>query len=79
MKICDLATSAGRLNKSLADLKEKWSETKEYWNDSSTREFQEEHLQPLTPQIQLAIAAINRLAEVLVKVERDCEDPDRTS
>lgn len=77
MKHCDLTSSVGRMNKAMATLREKWLQTKEHWNDAASREFEEKHLQPLIPQMQFTIAAVQRLAEVIEKAEKDCEDGDR--
>ena len=74
MKICDLNTGAGRLLRANKELKQRWAETKQLWDDGNSRKFEEEFLQPLGPEIQLAIAAVQRLAELLEKAEKECED-----
>ncbi len=74
MKICDLNTGMGRLNQAFAHLKEKWAEAKTHWHDEASRQFEEQHLRPIPTQLQLTVAAVNRLAEVLEKAERECED-----
>ncbi len=47
------------------------------WNDESRRHFEAEHLAPITPTIRMTLDAVNRLAEVLGRVERECLDEDR--
>ena len=77
MRHCDLTSSVGRIHKAMATLREKWALTKEHWNDDASREFEEKHLQPLIPQLRFTMTAVQRLAEVVEKAEKDCEDGDR--
>ncbi len=76
MRICDLHTGRIRLSRAVKDLREQWRETKDYWNDENSRQFERTHLEPLAPQITLMLAALNRLNEVLEQAERDCSDDD---
>jgi hypothetical protein len=77
MRICDLHTGTIRLSKAAKQLREKWEETKPFWKDENAADFEFNHLQPLTPQLTLTLAAVNRLAALLEKAERDCWDEDR--
>ena len=43
------------------------------WNDAVSRNFQEHHLEPMLPQIKLALDAISRMSLLINEVERDCE------
>ncbi len=74
MRICDLVTGMGRLRRASAQLRERWADTKQYWNDETARQFEERYLVPLDPKLTLTLAAVGRLAEVLEQAERDCED-----
>ena len=76
MKICDLSSGAGQLTRAANKLRERWADTKNHWNDENSRQLEEHHLQPLVPQIQMTLAALQRLAEVLERAERECEDHD---
>jgi hypothetical protein len=77
--ICDLHSSASRLQKSARRLKERWIETKELWDDPVSREFQEKVLEPIDQQVRLALAAIHQMAEVFHDAEQNCEDRDTFS
>ena len=44
------------------------------WSDETSRKFEKEHLSHLAPQITLTVATIHRLADLLEKAERDCEE-----
>ncbi len=78
MRMCDLATGAGRLKHAAKQLMERWAETKEHWNDSASRQLEETHLNPIVPQLQFTLAALQRLAEVLEKAEQECDDRETT-
>ena len=74
MRICDLASGTGVLKRAHSDLNEEWGETKSSWNDAASRQFEEDHLRPLLPQMQLTMVAIHRFQETLAHAEQDCED-----
>lgn len=74
MKVCDLNTGVGDLTRAAKRLRECWSETSEYWNDATSQQFEKEHLQQMGPEIQQAMAAIQRFAEIVNQAEKDCED-----
>jgi len=76
MKTCDLTTGVGRLKRATKMLREQWLLTREVWTDENARKFEEQYLQPLLPQMQLTLAAVNRFAEVMAKAEKECGDEE---
>ena len=78
MRLCDLSTGMGKLTKAAKRLKEQWELTKPHWRDQNAAEFEQTHLQPLSPQMTLTTAAVHRLAEIFIEIERDCADRDGT-
>lgn len=74
MRFCDLNTGLGQLTEAFSDLKERLAETKTHWNDDTSRQFQEKHLEPILPRIRLTISAIQHLTEVLSAAEKELED-----
>ena len=74
MNICDLNSGLGRLLRRAARLKERWQETRTVWMDQTQRQFQEQHLDSLPPQISMVLAATQRLAESLEQAEKACAD-----
>lgn len=76
MKTCDLTTGVGRLKRATKMLREQWLLTREVWTDENARKFEEQYLQPLLPQMQLTLAAVNRFAEVMEKAEKECGDEE---
>ena len=77
MRVCDLQTGTIQLSKASKKLNDQWEETKPFWTDQKALDFDQDYLQQLSPQITVTLAAINRFAELLKKVERDCWDDDR--
>ena len=79
MKVCDLNTGLGRLAEGFSQLKERLAEVKTHWNDEAIRQFEKNHLQEIPARMQLMLAAVQRLAEVVERAERECEDrPEET-
>jgi hypothetical protein len=74
MRIADLHTGAARLNKATEVLLEAWDDTKSHWDDVNSRHFEKEQLDEIIPHIKSSLDAINRLAEVLFRAEKDCEN-----
>ena len=63
----------GQLGKLMKQLMGQWMETKGYWDDAVSREFEEQHLQPIEQDLKSALAAMDHMAVVLQQVRRDCE------
>ena len=70
----DLRTSIARLHRSARRLSQQWADTQQVWDDKVSREFAEEFLWPIMPQIKLSLAAIHEMAEVVERAQRECED-----
>lgn len=76
MRICDLSSGVGRLTKATKRLREQWELTRAEWNDQNAADFERDVIAPLFPQVTLTLAAVQRMAEVLAEVERDCWDEE---
>ena len=74
MTIGDLRGGSTQLSDSFDSLKAAWAETATRWDDSTSRRFHKERLEPLEPIARRAVFAIQRLAEVLATAERECSD-----
>ncbi len=73
MRKCDLASSATRIQHAWKKLEETWSEASDEWNDVVSRRFLEHHLEPIVPDVKLALDAISRMDLLMEEVQRDCE------
>jgi hypothetical protein len=60
------------LNDALKKMRQLWDETKQDWNDPASRDFEEHGWQPLEAHVVAALRAIDRLAPVLARAQRDC-------
>ncbi|MDZ4656169.1 MAG: hypothetical protein SH868_01185 [Bythopirellula sp.] len=74
MRHCDLDTSAAQLRCALQDLQRAWQVTNESWDDGVSRQFAEQHLDPLAPVSQTAIDAVGRMRELVSRIQRECEE-----
>jgi len=72
----DLSSGASKLALSIKQLHLKWESAREPWDDSTSRAFHEEHIEPLAPRVKETLEAIGRLAEVLARATRDVSDTD---
>lgn len=76
MAICDLSTGVARLTRAAKRLREEWEITKAHWHDQNAADFEQNHLFPITPQVNLTTAAVNRLAALLVQMGRELSERD---
>ena len=70
----DLITPSTRLQRATKKLQDQWLETKQQWDDNVAERFQDRYLQPIVPQMQLALAAIHDLSEVLNQAFAETRD-----
>ena len=63
----------GNLNKGLKDLLLRWQATRGEWDDSVAEEFEKIYLEPLQQALRSASSAMDQMAQVLSKVDRDCK------
>ena len=51
----------------------RWQETRNYWHDTKSKEFDQRYLQELFANVDRTVSVLEKLDEVLNKVRRDCE------
>ncbi len=76
MKICDLQSGSGQLQRETKRIRDAWQQAKKSWQDGASKEFEDKYLQPLIPNIKLALAAVHELSEVMEKAERELGDQE---
>ena len=69
----NLRSNATRLTMLTRELTNNWLETKEYWRDTKSVEFERKYLQELTATVERTVAIIEQLDKVLGKIRSDCE------
>ena len=77
MKMVDLHTGAAQLTDALVQLEAAWGQVRLSRNDPARHHFEAEHIEPIPPTIRMTLDAINHLAEVLGRAERECIDEHR--
>ena len=65
--------SKSRLTGASKELALKWEDTKTYWRDEKSAEFERKYLQELFIGIDRAVTVIEKMDELLKKVRSDCE------
>jgi hypothetical protein len=67
-----LAVSSSQLNDALDTLKVRWHEARRLWRDAVRKDFEENFWEPLVPQVESALQAIDQMEQVLAKMRREC-------
>ena len=73
MRNCDLHTGASRIRKGLEQIELIWEQASDDWNDQVSHKFREQYLEPLIPEVKLALDAIARLQLLVDEVQKDCD------
>jgi hypothetical protein len=69
----NLSATKSRLAAITKDLSLQWSETKNYWRDAKSLEFEHRYIQELAIRVDRAATVIEKLDALLEKVKKDCE------
>jgi hypothetical protein len=68
-----MSTSGARLEALTKDLRVHWQQTKEYWSDDTSREFEHKYLEELFASVDRAVLVIDQLDKLTSKIKKDCE------
>jgi len=55
------------------DLWNQWQDTKNYWRDSKSEEFQHKYLDELMSSVDKTVAVIEQIDKLIAKIRTDCE------
>jgi len=69
----NLSGNKSRLVAATKELLLRWDETRHYWRDAKSQEFDQHYLSELRVQVDKAVTVIEKLDELLKKVRSDCE------
>ena len=69
----NLSGNKSRLMGATQELLLRWTETRNYWRDAKSQEFDQKYMQELRARVDKAVTIIEKLDEVLKKVRSDCE------
>lgn len=74
IKHVDLYTGAARIRLALENLNHVWQDATDHWNDSVSRAFLEQHIEPLVPVVKNSLDAVTRMQTLLDQAQRDCSE-----
>jgi hypothetical protein len=63
-----------RLHQTVRALKDQWLIAEATWGDQVRQRFEDRYLAPLEPAVDSAMNGLQKIAEVLDLVRRDCSD-----
>ncbi len=67
---------SGNGSKLMAITKEfsnQWQQTKEYWRDDKSQEFERQYMQELLAGVDRAVGVMEQLDKLVSKIRTDCE------
>ena len=65
--------NATRLTGLTKDLWTDWQQTKAYWRDAKSQEFERKYMEELRASVDRTISVIEQLDKLLAKIRKDCE------
>jgi hypothetical protein len=65
--------SATRLASATRQLTNRWQETKYYWRDRKSEEFERKYMNELTGSVDRTIVVMEQLDKLLATIKEDCE------
>ncbi len=68
-----LSGNKGRLVGLTRDISLEWAETKNYWRDVKSEEFDRRFMAELSVHVGRAVLVLEQMDELLKKVRSDCE------
>ena len=68
-----MSGNKGRLVGLTRDILLEWDETKNYWRDAKSEEFERRFMSELAAHVTRAVLIMEQMEELLKKVRSDCE------
>ena len=68
-----MSASGSRLAALTKELRVQWYQTKEYWADAKTQEFEQRFLAELFASVDKSVTVIEQLDKLLANIRHDCE------
>jgi len=68
-----MKTSSARLTGLTKELRVQWLDTKSYWKDARSLEFERKYMEELFASVDRAATVIEQLDKLLTKIRTDCE------
>lgn len=68
-----MSANSGRLEAITKELRAQWQQTKEYWSDAKSTEFENRYLEELFTSVDRTVSVIDQLDKLITKIKKDCE------
>ena len=68
-----MKASGSRLAGITKELRAQWSDTKSYWKDAKSQEFEHRFMEELLASVDRAVTVIDQLDKLVTKIRQDCE------
>lgn len=68
-----ITTSKARLDMLTRELASNWAQTKYYWRDAKSQEFEQRFMDELLAGVNRTTTSIQELEKIVAKVRNDCE------
>jgi hypothetical protein len=68
-----MSAGGARLEAITKELRIHWMQTKEYWSDAKSAEFEHKYLDELFHSVDRAVSVIDQLDKVISKIKKDCD------
>ena len=65
--------SSARLAGITKELRAQWQDTKSYWKDARSQEFERKYMEELFASVDRTVTVIEELDKLLSKIRTDCE------
>ena len=68
-----MKASGSRLAGLTKELRAQWQDTKNYWKDAKSQEFEHKYMDELLASVDRAVTVIEQLDKLVSKIRKDCE------
>ena len=68
-----MKASGSRLAGLTKELRAQWMDTKNYWKDTKSQEFEHKYMEELLASVDRAVTVIDQLDKLVTKIRKDCE------
>ena len=68
-----MKASGNRLTAITRELWAQWQQTKDYWKDARSKEFERKYMEERMGSVDRTVSVIEQLDKLITKVRKDCE------
>lgn len=68
-----MKANSARLTGLTKELRAQWQDTKSYWKDAKSLEFERRYIEELLASVDRTVTVIEQLDKLVTKIRTDCE------